>query len=89
MNPNKLWVKQSLMRRGLPETHSRRLSLEIWDHCISQLDVNEDNADEVDAFEQEWQSYINPVTQSNTTVHAKLERMYNLNVLFTAWQCKT
>jgi hypothetical protein len=85
---NKLWVKQSLMHRGLPETQSRRLSIEIWDYCIGQHDGNEDDADEMEAFKQEWQRYINPITQNNTTVQAKLQRMYSLNILFTAWQCK-
>jgi hypothetical protein len=50
---NKLWVKQSLMHRGLPETPSRRLSIEIWDYCIGQHDGNEDDANEMEAFKQE------------------------------------
>jgi hypothetical protein len=85
---NKLWVKQSLMRRGLPETQSRRISIEIWDYCASQDDDNEDNAGEIEAFRQEWQQYIIPISQSNTTVASKLQRMHRLNILFTAWQCK-
>ncbi|KAH8551488.1 hypothetical protein BGW37DRAFT_520444 [Umbelopsis sp. PMI_123] len=61
---------------------------EIWDYCIGQHDGNEDDADEMESFKQEWQRYINPITQNNTTVQAKLQRMYSLNILFTAWQCK-
>jgi hypothetical protein len=76
---------QFLMHRGLPETESRRLSIEIWDYCIEQHDGN---ADEMEAFKQEWQRYINSITQNHTTVQAKLQRMYSLNILFAAWQCK-
>jgi hypothetical protein len=34
------------------------------------------------------QGYVNPIRESNTTVQAKMKRMYSLNILFTAWQCK-
>jgi hypothetical protein len=85
---NKLWVKQSLMHRGLPETHSRRLSIEIWDYGIGQHDGNENDADEMEALKQEWQRYIKPITQNKTTVQAKLQRMYSLKILFSAWQRK-
>jgi hypothetical protein len=66
---NKLWVKQSLMHRGLSETQSRRISIEIWDYCVAQYGGNEDNADEMEAYRQEWQRYINPIIQ--TTLHFK------------------
>jgi hypothetical protein len=67
------------MHRGLPETQSRRLSIEIWDYCIGQHDGD---ADKMEAVKQEWQRYINSITQNNTTVQAKLQRMYSLNISF-------
>ncbi|CAO3671952.1 unnamed protein product [Umbelopsis ramanniana] len=81
---SKLWVKQCLMHRGLPETQARRLSIEIWDCCAGQDDGNEDGAEEIAAFRQEWQQYVIPISESNTTVPSKLQRMYRLNILFTA-----
>jgi hypothetical protein len=63
---SKLWFKQSLMRRGLPETQSRRISIEIWNYCAAQDDENrdddnEDDAEEIVAFRQEWQQYVIPI----------------------------
>jgi hypothetical protein len=84
---NKLWVKQSLIRRGLPQTQARRLSLEIWDSC-QDLGDNQSDAGERESFRQAWHTYTLPIIQSKATVPDKLLRMYRLNVIFTAWACK-
>jgi hypothetical protein len=47
---NKLWIKQSLMHRGLPEAQSKRISIEIWNFCVEDNTGHQGNADEIEAF---------------------------------------
>jgi hypothetical protein len=85
---NKQWIKQSLIIRGLPLADAKQLSHEIWNFCSDEDQGHDQDQEEDASFYEEWRFFIDPIRASNTNVPAKIERMFHLNILFTAWASK-
>ena len=76
------------MHRGLLQAQANQVSTELWSFCSEETDASDEDKESRESFRQEWSYYIDPIMQIGNTVQEKIQRMYNLNVRFTAWACK-